>query len=134
MPFVVNKVERANPTGQTSPGVLKMLFAAITFMFITMAAYSQKITSSPDVNNDSSGETSIMPITSVVTELGNEKVTMVTFQYATTLFKSWISLDSKTFLTVDNSSKKYQILDWGSIIDIDIKDNRIIIGTDISKV
>jgi hypothetical protein len=59
--------------------VLKMLFVAITFMFITMDVYSQKATPSPDVNNDSSDETSVMPIMSVITGLGNEKATLVSY-------------------------------------------------------
>ena len=96
---------------------LKSLLLAFVFLFISTNMYSQKATSNPDVDNDSSSETSIMPITSVITGLGDEKITLVIFQYATTLFKPWIRLDSKTFLTTDKSSTKLQILDWGTITD-----------------
>ena len=95
----------------------KILLLTLSFLFLSSSVYSQKITQNPAVDNDSSGETSVMPITSVITGLGDEKFTLVTFRYATTLFKAWISLDSKTFITTNNSNTKLQILDWGIITD-----------------
>ena len=77
---------------------LKILLLVFSFLLIAANTYSQKATSNPAVGYDSSSETSIMPITSVVTGLGDRKVTIVTFQYATTLFKAWIRLDPRTFL------------------------------------
>jgi len=93
---------------------LTLLFS-IFALLITTSVFSQKITPNPKVDKDCSDETSSLPITAVITGLGGEKVTLVTFQYATTLFKPWISLDSKTSLTTDKSNAKLQILDWGFI-------------------
>ena len=96
---------------------LKILLTAILFIFIYENSFSQKVTLNPVVDNDSSGESSVMPITSVITGLGDKKMTLVTFRYATTLFKGWISLDSKTFLTTNKSNVKLQILDWGIVTE-----------------
>jgi len=93
------------------------VFLSILAFLITTNVFSQKITPNPTVDKDCSDETSALPITAVITGLGKEKVTLVTFQYATTLFKPWIRLDSKTFLTTDKSNAKLQILDWGIITD-----------------
>jgi hypothetical protein len=81
--------------------------------------YPQKITSNPDVDDDCSNEASVNRITSVVTGIGEENFTLVTFQFVTTLFKPWIRMDSKTFLTTNRSKTKYKILGWGIFIDND---------------
>ena len=96
---------------------LKLLFFALSFLLISTNIYSQKATPNPTVDNDCSSETSILPITSVITGLSDEKFTLVTFRYATTLFKPWISLDSKTFLTTNMSNARLQIIDWGMITE-----------------
>ena len=98
---------------------ISRLIFAVSFLFIFTHVFSQKITPNPKVDKDCSSETSTLPITAVITGLGKEKVTLVTFQYATTLFKPWIRLDAKTFLTTDKSNAKLQILDWGFIADDD---------------
>jgi S1-C subfamily serine protease len=95
----------------------KCLFLAVISFLMVQNAYSQKVTESPRVDNDSFDETSVMRVTSVITGLGEEKLTLITFQYATTLFKSWIALSSRTTLTTDKSQKKQEILDWGIITD-----------------
>ena len=95
------------------------LFLGILTLLMTTNVFSQKITFNPTVDKDCSDDTSILPITSVITGLGSDKLTMVTFQYATTLFKPWISIDSKTFITTDKSNVKLQILDWGIITEDD---------------
>jgi S1-C subfamily serine protease len=97
---------------------LKTCILAATIMLIaTTEVYSQKVTFSPQVDYDSSSETSIMPVTSVITGLGDDNLTFVTVRYATTLFKAWIALASNTYLTTDKSGAKLQILDWGIITD-----------------
>ncbi|MCL2511868.1 MAG: serine protease, partial [Bacteroidales bacterium] len=92
-------------------------FLSILAFLITTSVFSQIITPNPTVDKDCSDDTSILPITSVATGLGDDKITVITFQYATTLFKPWILFDSKTFLTTDKSNAKLQILDWGIITD-----------------
>ena len=98
---------------------MKWLFLTLSWLLLSANIYSQKATPNPIVDKDCSDETSVMSITSVITGLGDEKLTLVTFQYATTLFKPWIALDSKTFLTTDKSSAKLQVIDWGIITDKD---------------
>jgi S1-C subfamily serine protease len=96
--------------------LLKWILFCFPFLLITNA-YSQKVTPNPTVDNDCSNETSVLTITSVFTGMGDENITLVTLQYATTLFKPWISLDSNTTLTTNKSITKYKILVWGIITE-----------------
>ena len=94
----------------------KALFLILFFLQISASAFSQRITVNPIVENDGvTDDNSVMIITSVITGLGDEKLTLVTLQYATLLFNPWISLDSKTFITTNESTTKLQILEWGTI-------------------
>ena len=95
---------------------LKPLITAFMFLLLTTNGYSQKVTPNPRVDNDCSDETSVMRIISVITD---NEVTLVTFQYATTLFKSWISLDSKTILKTNKSNSNFEILGWGIVTEDD---------------
>ena len=95
----------------------KILLLSLLLLLFAASAYSQKATTNPSVDYDSSDETSTMPITSIITGLGDQNLTLVTFQYASTLFKSWITLDSETYLTHDKSTTRLQILEWGIITD-----------------
>lgn len=90
----------------------RFLITAIASFLLIANAFSQKVTPNPQVDSDCSNETSAMRITAVFT---SSEYTMVTFQYATTLFKSWIRLDSKTVLKTDKSKSRYEILEWGII-------------------
>lgn len=93
-----------------------LALVSISFLLLTNV-YSQKVTPNPAVDNDCSGETSVLTITSVFTGMGEENLTLVTFQYVTTLFKPWIKLDSKTTLTTNKSNTKHEILDWGIVTE-----------------
>lgn len=81
------------------------------FLLVTNT-YSQKITTNPEVYTDFSDETSVTRITSVMTDTD---FTIVTFQYATTLFEPWIMINSKTFLRTNLSKSELKVLEWGII-------------------
>jgi S1-C subfamily serine protease len=89
------------------------LLATFTLLLCTNA-FAQKITSYPLVDEDSSDETSIEKITSVITD---DEYTIVTFQYATTLFNPWIMINSKTYLKTNLSNSELKIQDWGVLVD-----------------
>ena len=82
------------------------------FLLTVQNGYSQKITGNPTVEYDCSDENSAFVITSIIT---SDEITLVTLQYATTMFKSWIRMESRTNLVCDKSKSKYEILDWGII-------------------
>jgi len=93
-----------------------LVFCIISLLTGSLAisnAYSQKANPNPMVENDSSDENSSMTITTILTGVGDEKITIVAFRYVTSLFKPWIRLSSRTTLTTGNS--KYNIIDWGLI-------------------
>lgn len=88
-------------------------FAMALMLLLTVCnVYSQKVTPNPRVDSDSFGGTSQMRITSVLT---TDEFTMVTFQYATTLFNPWISLNGQTFLTTNPSKERLKVQEWGII-------------------
>jgi S1-C subfamily serine protease len=95
---------------------LKSVLTAIMLLMLISNAHPQRITPNPRVDSDSFDESSQMRITSVIT---NEEVTLVTFQYATTMFKSWISLNEKTALTTNQSNTRLGVLEWGIITQED---------------
>ena len=96
--------------------MMRSLLLAISFLLISVSAYSQRFIENPTVDKDSFSETSMMPITTVITGIGDEKVTLVTFNFATTLFQAWISINSETFVTTDISANKLKILGWGVLM------------------
>ncbi|MCL2651273.1 MAG: serine protease [Candidatus Azobacteroides sp.] len=94
--------------------LVKPLITALLFLLLSTNSYSQKVTPNPQVDSDCSTETAVMKITSVITD---KNYTLVTFQFVTTLFKPWISLDSKTSLKVNRSNSKFEVLEWGIVTD-----------------
>lgn len=95
---------------------LRHLIAFFILFPLITNVYSQKMTPNPRVDSDSSDETFQIRITSVLTE---DEFTLVTFQYVTTLFKPWIAMDDRTFLSTNLSKNRLNILEWGIIIDDD---------------
>lgn len=96
---------------KTKKEILTFLFV-FSFLFISTNVVAQKITYNPYVDYDNSDEISVATITSIITD---DDFTMVTFQYATTLFEPWIMINSKTFIEHNLSKSKVKILEWGMI-------------------
>ena len=95
---------------------VKPLIAAFMLLLLTVSVYSQKMIPNPQVDSDCSTETAVMKITAVITD---KEFTFITFQYATTLFKPWIGMDSETSLKTNKSNSKFEILEWGIVTDDD---------------